>query len=204
MIVSCPECHARYRLADDAIPAEGRAMRCASCNHRWFAAGPDAPIEQPLVEPPAPDDEPEPRPERTVLKTLFALTLSAAFTTGAILIQSPRLPPLDLTRVPWLARLIDPPTPPPSPLKASFTVARDPVGERRTVFELTGTLANPTATPEQIPPLEGRLLDGDRIIYRWRIALPATMLPANHSLAFTASAVGDPRDTVVVALLPRP
>ena len=41
MIVSCPECGARYRLADTAIPADGRAMRCASCKHRWFELGPE-------------------------------------------------------------------------------------------------------------------------------------------------------------------
>ncbi|QXQ07644.1 zinc-ribbon domain-containing protein [Sphingosinicellaceae bacterium] len=44
MIVSCPECGARYRLADNAIPADGRAMRCASCKHRWFELGPE-PVE---------------------------------------------------------------------------------------------------------------------------------------------------------------
>ena len=51
MIVSCPECGARYRLADDAIPAEGRAMRCASCKHRWFELGPEP--EPDIAPPPA-------------------------------------------------------------------------------------------------------------------------------------------------------
>lgn len=37
MILTCPECDAQYTLPDDAIPAEGREVRCAACEHVWHA-----------------------------------------------------------------------------------------------------------------------------------------------------------------------
>lgn len=37
MIATCPACGKRYRLADEAVPAEGRAVRCATCGNGWIA-----------------------------------------------------------------------------------------------------------------------------------------------------------------------
>lgn len=37
MILICPECATRYRLADNAIGQEGRTVRCKACGHRWHA-----------------------------------------------------------------------------------------------------------------------------------------------------------------------
>lgn len=41
MILTCPACETRYLIADGAIPAAGRQVRCASCKHRWFQPGPE-------------------------------------------------------------------------------------------------------------------------------------------------------------------
>lgn len=35
MILTCPACSAKYKLADTAIPAQGRKVRCAACGHSW-------------------------------------------------------------------------------------------------------------------------------------------------------------------------
>lgn len=35
MIATCPACGKRYRLADDAVPAAGRNVRCAACGNGW-------------------------------------------------------------------------------------------------------------------------------------------------------------------------
>jgi predicted Zn finger-like uncharacterized protein len=35
MLLTCPECSAKYNVADGAIPAAGRSVRCAACNHSW-------------------------------------------------------------------------------------------------------------------------------------------------------------------------
>ncbi|WP_120497821.1 zinc-ribbon domain-containing protein [Kiloniella sp. EL199] len=36
MIVSCPECSSKFRIAPEALGASGRKVRCSSCRHTWF------------------------------------------------------------------------------------------------------------------------------------------------------------------------
>lgn len=38
MEIACPNCHARYRIGVDAVPAEGREIACAQCGERWRQA----------------------------------------------------------------------------------------------------------------------------------------------------------------------
>jgi predicted Zn finger-like uncharacterized protein len=35
MILTCPACDTKYVVKDDAIPPEGRQVRCAACKHSW-------------------------------------------------------------------------------------------------------------------------------------------------------------------------
>jgi predicted Zn finger-like uncharacterized protein len=35
MLLTCPECSAKYTVADGAIPSQGRSVRCAACQHTW-------------------------------------------------------------------------------------------------------------------------------------------------------------------------
>jgi predicted Zn finger-like uncharacterized protein len=35
MILTCPDCGTQYVVKDDAIPTEGRQVRCAACKHSW-------------------------------------------------------------------------------------------------------------------------------------------------------------------------
>lgn len=51
MIITCPNCRTRYRLASDALSAAGRQVQCAACSELWYAT-PSFPI------PSAPDPEP--------------------------------------------------------------------------------------------------------------------------------------------------
>lgn len=213
MIVSCPECGARYRLADDAIPVEGRAMRCAACKHRWYEIGPDpvadtppAPQPEPDITPeqsawtPDPEPDDEPAPERHgVLKTIFALLLSAALFAGAALLWVPNPPTLDLSRVPWLERLIAPPAAPKSPLGVVFEVERQPVADGRTLFAVRGAVINPTREPQPIPRLEGRLVDASNTItYRWTVDPGRTSLPPGGRAPFDTSAIGETGERAVV------
>jgi predicted Zn finger-like uncharacterized protein len=40
MILTCPSCGTQYVVKDDAIPPEGRQVRCASCKHSWHQDAP--------------------------------------------------------------------------------------------------------------------------------------------------------------------
>ena len=207
MIVTCPECAARYRLADDAVPPEGRAMRCAACKHRWYAMAPLDEVVPPRTTPDqaawTPDPEPETTPEAAghgTLKTVAALIISAALIAGAAVLLVPDLPPLDLSRVPWLEPVISPAPAPKSPLDIAFTAEREVVeAGGPTVFSVSGEVINPTRQPQPIPLLEGRIVDpSNTIVYRWRIEPRRTALPPGGRTTFEGSAVGNPNDRAVV------
>lgn len=46
MIITCPSCSARFRVADQAIGSEGRVVRCGRCAYSWHQMPPAA--EAPL------------------------------------------------------------------------------------------------------------------------------------------------------------
>lgn len=41
MILVCPSCEAKFKVPDNAIPPEGRKVRCANCGHAWHATKAD-------------------------------------------------------------------------------------------------------------------------------------------------------------------
>lgn len=59
MIVSCPSCAARFRVADELIGAEGRLVRCGRCAYSWH--------QLPVPDQPPPLELSEPLPEQTPL-----------------------------------------------------------------------------------------------------------------------------------------
>ena len=36
MIITCPNCKKQFKINQSLIPAEGRDLRCGSCDHVWF------------------------------------------------------------------------------------------------------------------------------------------------------------------------
>ena len=67
MILTCPACDTKYVVKDDAIPPQGRQVRCASCKHSWHQE-PELTLSEPATEaeidyggpPPAQSDQSEP------------------------------------------------------------------------------------------------------------------------------------------------
>lgn len=47
MILTCPQCATRFVVPDQAIPDEGRKVRCAQCSHTWYQAKEEAPFVAP-------------------------------------------------------------------------------------------------------------------------------------------------------------
>lgn len=58
MILTCPNCGTQYVVKDDAIPPQGRQVRCAACKHSWHEGPTTAEaIEEPVVEAAEPPQE---------------------------------------------------------------------------------------------------------------------------------------------------
>ena len=64
MRLTCPNCGARYEVADSMIPPEGRDVQCSNCTTTWFQPGRRSDA-QPRDEG-APPTSPPPSPAQTV------------------------------------------------------------------------------------------------------------------------------------------
>ena len=62
MIISCPNCTARFNLNAELLGETGRKVKCAKCAHRWFAK-PPAGSTAAAAAPPKPVEAPPPPPE---------------------------------------------------------------------------------------------------------------------------------------------
>ena len=61
MIITCPNCAARFNLKDELLGDKGRNVKCAKCAHRWFAEKP-ADVTKPAAPKPEPAPAPPPPP----------------------------------------------------------------------------------------------------------------------------------------------
>ncbi len=92
IVLSCPSCSTKYRANPQAIGANGRRVRCASCSHVWTAEL-DDPAELPTLEPaPVEAEVTQPEAEPEVKEPVAAYrarqeakrrTMSAAVAGGA-------------------------------------------------------------------------------------------------------------------------
>lgn len=61
MIVTCPSCASKYRVRNEAVPAGGAELQCASCNASFVAYPPQRQVEDSTVERSIPPIDPAER-----------------------------------------------------------------------------------------------------------------------------------------------
>src|SRR6056297_793915 len=61
MRLTCPNCSARYEVADSMVPPEGRDVQCSNCSTTWFQPGRRTDVE-PAIAPKRGDATPPPEP----------------------------------------------------------------------------------------------------------------------------------------------
>jgi predicted Zn finger-like uncharacterized protein len=229
VIISCPNCSARYRIAAAAIPDTGR-MRCAACGHRWTLEPDDdlpvAPSASPEMPPPPPEPAPvieAPAPAEVVpieavpveaviaededaepassplLRNIVAIVIGGALAVGAAGLWVARI---DLERLPVLGHSLAALAPQPLPLEVSFTARTSTLPSSDRLLEINGTVRNSGQETVTLPDLEVRLAGPGGTLRRWRIAPPVTSLAPRTGVAFASTATGFPADANLVGIRP--
>ncbi|TFU02856.1 hypothetical protein EUV02_06480 [Polymorphobacter arshaanensis] len=203
MILTCPECGARYRLADDAIPPAGRSVQCASCKHSWFEAAPQQaavaavatpPAPTPVAAPaPAPIPRPAPPPEPEAPQRSHWLWTLAALVTGlvlTVLAASVWRADLSALGVPVPAgAAIETAAPTTSPLIIEATVQLRVLPSGGNFMAVTGTITNPTKTEQPVVAMVADVLDAQgKVLDSWPIPAPLSVLPAGRTVGFDSAA----------------
>ena len=162
MIITCPSCRTRFRIAPASLGSAGRTVRCSSCNERWFVEpftelAPPPPLAEVAIEPPA-----AARPARRnggraglLLASLAALLVVAAL-VGRNEIAA-RLP----TTVP-LYQLLGLPLELPLGMEFRELSSVQRVDAGQAVLVVTGEIANVSGQSRDVPPIRVALLDADR------------------------------------------
>jgi predicted Zn finger-like uncharacterized protein len=206
MILVCPECGARYRLADGAIPLAGRSVQCASCKHSWHASAPVA-AEPVVAPPPAPATAPRlapapiPRPAAHAVAADTApqsaqpahwLWTASAIVAGlvlTVLAASVWRADLSALGVPLPATAASAAAPVESPLLIEATVQLRVLPSGGNFMAVTGTITNPTKTEQPVVAMVADLLDMQgQVLDSWAIPAPLSVLPPGRSVGFDSAA----------------
>jgi predicted Zn finger-like uncharacterized protein len=207
MIIACPSCGKKYRLADDAIPETGRRVRCVACGHAWHQDAPAPPPPPP--PPPEPEPVPEPvaapiwtpsatpEPERPSTRGAWAATIVFVLLVLAALALTA---PGGLRGFDPLARVE-----PVQPGSALVLKLDEPIwGEvldGSSVLTLTGRLTNPTRQPLDVPPLAAEVRSADgQLLAQWLSPPPALTLAPGGEAAFDTAGVDVPEGAATVRL----
>lgn len=220
VIISCPNCSARYRLAATVI-ADNTRMRCAACDHRWTVEAddevlpePSPPSPPPAPEPPAVVETPVPdAPAETestaddadmpiaspILRTVAAVVIGGALMIAAAGLWVARIDP---AQMPVIGDDLAALAPRPLPLAVTFDAKTIvlPSGDR--LLEINGSVRNTGKAPVTLPALEARLAGPGGTVRRWRIVPPVASLDAGAKVAFSSTATGFPADATLVGIRP--
>ena len=173
MIVTCPNCAAKYQIASAAIGERGRMVSCANCRHRWFV-DPEHEKAHPPADPPPASLQVSP-PERarvgdgtgvvrrgsksTLLGWVVCLAVIAAL-AGLVLARDrvatmwPQI--AGAYRLVGLSVNIDP------GLEIRGVTSSETEENGQRILIVTGEVVNNEDYAKTVPPLHVAVLDNDR------------------------------------------
>jgi len=214
MILSCPNCSARFLINANALQPTGREVRCGRCRHQWFATPPEPdpleledeappkpsappPLPPPLAEPAA-AIEPRPIPKGSNLPVIakqkrrgvgtilgwVALVLVVIALGVAIAERDTVMARYPETRPLYGAVGFETP-----PLGSGLAITDETCSrtmqEGLPVLICEGRLRNNTKYEQPVPGLRGALLDaGGHELQAWTFAVSTPKLGPNQSVPF--------------------
>lgn len=97
------------------------------------------------------------------------------------------------------------PRTPPPPLSVDASAVRRALPGNRSLWEIEGTVRNPTARALPVPPVEIRLLDaGGQTVARWTVRPEAETVGAGQAIRFETSAIDPPTSAVKLKMQLKP
>lgn len=208
MIISCPQCDARYEVDARVLSPKGRQVRCAKCGHLWTERPPAGPAE--LEELDYVEEDPELDDFRATRRAIGHQTKSkkrgnaiaawAALAAAIIVIIGGGIVARNQIVSIWepAARIyeivgldldirdfgLD-------VLVTSLRQRRNEANEL--VIDVTGEIVNTSADVRIVPQLEGALLNvRQQAIHSWRFNAAAGQLDPGEATEFKTSVVNPP------------
>lgn len=209
MIISCPQCDARYEVDAQVLSPNGRQVRCAKCGHQWTERPPAGPAELEeldyVEEDPGLDDF---RATRRAIgqrrtkgkKRGNAIAAWAALAAAVVVIIGGGIVARNQIVSIWgpAARLYETVGLRLDVRDFGLDVQVTSLRQRRNeanelVIDVTGEIINTSTDVKIVPQLEGALLDvRQKAIHSWRFNAVAGQLNPGEATEFKTSVVNPP------------
>ncbi|MBI4967858.1 MAG: zinc-ribbon domain-containing protein [Rhodospirillales bacterium] len=143
MIITCPNCAARFNVADQALGAAGKTVRCAKCGHKWHQMPDGQTLDSP---PPAAAPAPRPAPRPAAAKPAAAARPAAAKPAPRPVARPRPAPPMGDIPMEMAPSGAAPAASVPQPAEEDFPM---PPGEAPSpnAFRSTGNMVTDSAPP---------------------------------------------------------
>lgn len=208
MIISCPQCDARYEVDAQVLSPNGRQVRCAKCGHLWTERPPAGPADledlEYAEEDPTLDDF---RATRRAIgkqskgkKRGSAIAAWAALAAAIVVIIGGGIVARNQIVSIWepAARIYETVGLSLDVRDFGLDVQVTSLRQRRNeanelVIDVTGEIVNTSTDVKMVPELEGALLDvRQRPIHSWRFSAGAGELNPGEATEFKTEVVNPP------------